>query len=247
MLFQRSVILFIFKGFIHILYFATMYPYFQNLYQALKEASNSQRKKSSEAYMRNQFAFLGVDTSLRRHIFKDFLKTKGKPDYDLLPMLIREMWGLERELQYCAIELATPLHKNWEPDFLVTMEWCITHQSWWDTVDQIASDWLHNYFLHFPTNKVNITRGWNQSDNRWLQRSSILFQKKMKEKTDLGLLSEYILRHAHSNEFFIQKAIGWSLREYAKTDAEWVRNFAENNYLKPLSRREALKHFKTET
>ena len=78
----------------------------------------------------------------------------------------------------------------------------------------------------------------------WLQRSGLLFQKKYKQATDNKLLAKYIQHLSSSNEFFIRKAIGWILREYAKTNAEWVKNFVETNSLSPLSKREALKHFK---
>jgi 3-methyladenine DNA glycosylase AlkD len=87
-----------------------------------------------------------------------------------------------------------------------------------------------------------MTKKWNQSDNLWLQRSSIMFQKAYREKTDTGLLSEYINHCKGSGEFFIQKAIGWSLREYAKTDPKWVRSFVQKNQLPALSKREALKN-----
>jgi 3-methyladenine DNA glycosylase AlkD len=77
----------------------------------------------------------------------------------------------------------------------------------------------------------------------WLQRSSLLFQKNYKKDTDTKLLKEYILQLAPSKEFFIQKAIGWILREYAKTNPQWVQAFTNENTLAPLSKREALKHF----
>jgi 3-methyladenine DNA glycosylase AlkD len=122
------------------------------------------------------------------------------------------------------------------------MEYCITNRSWWDTVDFIATECLGPYFKMYPKHILRITKQWNQSTNMWLQRSSLLFQKNYKKDTDTKLLSEYILNLTSSKEFFIQKAIGWMLREYGKTDAAWVVNFVNKNELAPLSKREAIKH-----
>ncbi|QDY46865.1 DNA alkylation repair protein [Planococcus glaciei] len=83
---------------------------------------------------------------------------------------------------------------------------------------------------------------WSQADNIWTNRTVILHQLKYKQETDTMLLSRIILEHAASPEFFIQKSIGWALREYAKTDADWVRSFVLENELMPLSKREAMKN-----
>jgi 3-methyladenine DNA glycosylase AlkD len=109
-------------------------------------------------------------------------------------------------------------------------------------VDFIATECLGPYFKMYPNQISKITSQWNKSSNIWLQRSSLLFQKNYKKETDAELLSRYILNLRSSKEFFIQKAIGWMLREYAKTDAGWVVDFVNNNELAPLSKREAMKH-----
>ena len=85
---------------------------------------------------------------------------------------------------------------------------------------------------------------WSKSDNMWTNRSAILHQLKFKQETNTDLLFEIIKQHSSSKEFFIQKAIGWVLREYAKTNPDLVKEFVEGHPLKPLSKREALKHFK---
>ena len=99
----------------------------------------------------------------------------------------------------------------------------------------MSSNWTERY-------GKTVMLEWSQSDNMWTNRSAILHQLKFKKETDTELLFEIILQHTHSNEFFIQKAIGWVLREYAKTDPTVVRQFVQEHTLKPLSRREALKH-----
>lgn len=175
-------------------------------------------------------------------MFKEVVASCPMPLFEIVPGIIKEMWSLERELQYCAVELAVLYKNQWQEDFINTIEACIISKSWWDTVDHIASEWAGTYFKLFPGKIKNVTGKWNQSGNIWLQRTSIIFQKKYREKTDTGLLSKYIMNCAASNEFFIQKAIGWALREYARTDAGWVKQFVDATPLKPLSRREALKH-----
>ena len=204
--------------------------------------STKERKEGSEAYMRNQFVFIGVDTTTRRQLFKSFLSSHKKPRYSDLSLLVKNMWQLEREVQYCAIELAALYRREWQQDFIDTIEMCIVTDSWWDTVDHIASEWTGPYFQLFPNQIKKVTGRWNHVGNIWLQRSSIMFQKKYKDQTNTAMLSEYILRCVASNEFFIQKAIGWALREFAKTNKEWVSTFVAANNLKPLSRKEALKN-----
>ncbi|MBS1655677.1 MAG: DNA alkylation repair protein, partial [Bacteroidetes bacterium] len=119
--------------------------------------------------------------------------------------------------------------------------YCITHKSWWDSVDQMASDCTGPFFLMYPELTKEVTGKWNRSNNIWLQRSSILFQKAYRVKTDTALLTKYILYCKGSDEFFVRKAIGWALREYSKTDPGWVVKFCKQNKLHPLSHREALK------
>jgi len=122
------------------------------------------------------------------------------------------------------------------------MEYCIIHKSWWDSVDHIASECLTDYFKIFPEQIFPVTSTWNTSNNMWLQRSSIMFQKAFKQKTDTALLSQYIINRKDSKEFFIRKAIGWALREYSKTNPAWVKQFVKENKLHSLSEREALKN-----
>jgi len=148
----------------------------------------------------------------------------------------------QRELQYCAIDLLLSYHSLWHQDTIILIAKLITNKSWWDSVDPLAYDCAGRYFSQFPSVISNVTAQWNTSENIWLQRSSLLYQKSYKKSTDTTLLSQYIINLAGSKEFFVQKAIGWILREYAKTDEAWVKNFVSKNKIAPLSRREALKH-----
>jgi 3-methyladenine DNA glycosylase AlkD len=120
----------------------------------------------------------------------------------------------------------------------------IITNSWWDSVDFLAKYLLGNYLLQFPEETDSVILKFSNSENMWLNRSAILFQLGYKEKTNFDVLKSVCEKHKTSTEFFIQKAIGWALREYAKTNPETVRNFVSNFNLKKLSEKEALKNIK---
>ena len=109
-------------------------------------------------------------------------------------------------------------------------------------MDTISKYILGQYLLEFPDAVEDTIEKFSNSDNLWLNRSAILFQLGFKEKTDFDLLKAICLQHENSTAFFIQKAIGWSLREYAKTNPHQVIDFVTNSNLKPLSKKEAVKN-----
>lgn len=213
------------------------------LFNELTRSANAENAVAMKAYMKNQFEFLGIPTPERRIIFKDHVKHSVIKSEHQLEVIIKELWMLpEREFQYCAMEILLYYKKLWQQQIIELIEYLLTNKSWWDTVDFLAYDCAGNYFKMFTGKIKTITGRWNRSENFWLQRTSLLFQKSYKEDTDTTLLSDYILHLASSKEFFIQKAIGWILREYAKTNPEWVKDFVSKNKLAPLSQREAMKH-----
>ena len=204
--------------------------------------ANTQQAKDAETYMKNQFTYFGIYTNERRKISNDYIKQIGKLANEELSKIVKELYKMpNREFQYVAIELMAFHKKEWTENSIVLMEFCLVNKSWWDTVDNIASLMLGDYFKLFPHQIKPITSKWNNSKNFWLQRSSIMFQKTYKKNTDVELLSKYILNCSQSKEFFLQKAIGWALREYGKTNPNWVINFVANSKLAPLSKRESLK------
>ena len=117
----------------------------------------------------------------------------------------------------------------------------ITNKSWWDTVDFIASNLVGTYLKRFPGQTETLTTQWMKSENIWLQRTCLLFQLKYKSETNTELLHQFINQLSASNEFFIRKAIGWILREYSKTNPDFVVDYVEKYPLSGLSQREALK------
>ena len=221
-----------------------MHPLTKDIINTFSANNNPAIAAGAKAYLRNQFDFYGLQSPLRRALTKDvFNKHKINTEAELIATA-KEVWELpERECQYVAIELLAKYKKLWTIDSISFFEYLITSKSWWDSVDTIFSLLLAPYFKLYPQQIKSITGRWNKTeDNFWLQRCSIMFQKPYKKETDTDLLQQYILNCSHSKEFFIQKAIGWALREYAKTNPAWVKEFVANNKLANLSVREALKH-----
>lgn len=219
-----------------------MHDYVKGIKKIYAAHSNPEKAVGAKAYMRNQFEFYGLTMPVRRQLSKAYMKATPLPEYAALPGIIETLYALpEREFHYFAIELVAAYKKHWKEDIIKLVEKMIIKNSWWDTVDYIASELSAPYFKRFPERIETITRRWNRSDNFWLQRSSLLFQKNYKAALDKDLLTEYILHLSSSKEFFIQKAIGWVLREHSRHDPGWIKAFVNKHPLAPLSKREALK------
>jgi len=208
----------------------------------LKSLEDKERAQQAKQYLRNQFEFFGIMATQRREAYKLFFKEYKLPEAAIFPDIIHELWNLpEREYQYFGMELLEKFVKKSGKEIIAEIEFTVTNKSWWDTIDMIATHCAGDYFKKFPDEILPITKKWMDSENFWLQRTALLFQLKYKKNTDTSLFEEYIPRLLSSNEFFIQKAIGWVLREYSKTNAQYVIKFIENHQLKPLSQREAMK------
>ncbi|MBC2237800.1 DNA alkylation repair protein [Listeria innocua] len=210
----------------------------QTLFRANRSVADS---KPMEAYMKNQFPFLGIRATERKKLVADFLRENGMPD-DLLELVVELFAEEERELQYAAIDLLSRYGKKQASEAIEIYEQLVTTKSWWDTVDGLAGTVVSNHFKLYPDLIPIYNEAWINGDNIWLARTAILFQLKYKEETNAELLFTNCEKWLGSKEFFIQKAIGWALRQYAKVDSEAVRVFVNNHTLAPLSRREALKH-----
>ncbi|WP_449598771.1 DNA alkylation repair protein [Niallia sp. Marseille-Q9988] len=197
----------------------------------------------SENYLRNQFAFLGIRTPIRRKLTKQFFREYGVPTKEKLKDIIFILWERsEREYQKAALDILEKVKKELTPDDIPWLSSLLVKKSWWDTVDVLSPHIMGNLFTIYPELIAQYADQWIVDDNFWLQRSALLYQLYYKKRTDEKRLFQYILTTADSDEFFVQKAIGWVLREYAKTNPVAVRDFVSFNDLKPLSRREALKN-----
>jgi 3-methyladenine DNA glycosylase AlkD len=192
-------------------------------------------------YMKNKFAFLGIKKPERAVLVKEFLKESKKAnevDWDF----INKCFELpEREFQYLAIAYMDIVKGLITVEDMDRVENLIVTKSWWDSVDSISP--IVGYICaKFPEVRELYVEKWIYAQNIWLKRVSILYQLKYKEKTDTDFLRKAILNNSDTHEFFVDKAIGWVLREYSKTNKEWVRNFTSNNTLSKLSIREGSKY-----
>jgi len=220
------------------------HPYLKEIQKIFVANGDQLIAKGAKAYLLNQFEFYGIKTPLRRQLCKAFYKTHPIKDHTELSKLIKECFNEpQRELHYFAIELLGHHKKIWSIKTIPLIEWMITHQSWWDSVDSTNTHVISKFFLLHPEHIDACTSKWNQSSNKWLIRMSILFQLTYKTKTDTNLLSKYIENSQLHEDFFVRKAIGWALRAYAYTNKKWVIQFVKAHpLLNNLSKKEALKH-----
>ena len=213
----------------------------ENAFAANKNPENA---FAMAKYMKNNFPFFGIKTEERRRIFKEIWKeNKEEVSADARRIALELYSKQERELQYCAIEiLIKELKGNYKKQDIQLIEKLMLNNSWWDSVDTIAKYLLGNYLVQFPEEISNVINRFSNSENIWLNRSAILFQLDYKAKTDAELLFTLCKKHAASKEFFIQKAIGWALRDYSRFNPKGVTEFVHRTDLKPLSKREALRN-----
>lgn len=191
------------------------------------------------AYMREQFPFLGIKRTERDALDREVLAGLPKPTERDLLAVARACWKKpEREYQYFALKYLRKHAKLLNA--LDAVEELLTQKSWWDTVDDLAANVVGPVVAKNPDLKKTMD-AWAKSENLWLARTAILHQLKYKQRTDAARLFKYCRARATEKDFFMRKAIGWALREYAATDPDAVATFVEENEerLSGLSKREA--------
>ena len=229
-----------------------------NIIEEFRQYKNEENAEKQAAYLRHQFEFIGLKTPERRLLAKDFLKEK-KADKKIDWKLVFEFWNLpEREFQYLALDYLHQMKKWLIFDDMEKIKKLTVSKSWWDTVD--ALDELVGHLLLTGRKQATendstayeqvktLVKEWAQAENFWIRRIAIDCQLSFKNQTDLELLSynieKNLLGSSFADEFFITKAIGWALRDLAKTNSAWVIKFIEEheNKMAKLSIREASKH-----
>jgi len=218
--------------------------FINNLIKVFQKHSNVQNKLPMQAYMKHKFEFLGIKSPVRKSLLKNVINEHKEEVSTNCRMIALQLYDLpEREFHYSAMEIIAKFLKNrYEIEDNILIEKMICTHSHWDTVDFITKKILGNYLLCHLEKRDQIITSFSKSDNMWLNRSAILFQLGYKEKTNSTILFNLCKTHAVSNEFFIRKAIGWALREYAKVDPVSVKEFVKTHELSNLSQKEALKH-----
>jgi 3-methyladenine DNA glycosylase AlkD len=220
-----------------------MHTYWAPLANQFEENADPVKALGMAKYMKDHFDFYGVSAPLRKELTRIHIKEHGFPPLEMLDAVMLVAWQLPREMQYSAVEVLVRMRKKLSPDHIPLLETLITTKSWWDTTDGIAPNVLGPILLEHDFLAGEKIVEWIDSGNLWLQRSAILYQLKYKQKLNRERLMLAIDAQMGSKEFFIRKAMGWMLREYAKTDKNWVVAFvASREELSNLTKREALKH-----
>ncbi|KRN11086.1 DNA alkylation repair protein [Liquorilactobacillus mali] len=204
-----------------------------------KLVGEAELKGPMAAYMKNKFFFVGVKTPERKRQSKELLKVSKKMPLKELIQVIDELYQRsEREYQYVAIDISFANVKRFSFTEMKFLTQYVTQKAWWDSVDAWRKV-FGKYVQLYPDEKRRLFELFYKQDNFWMRRISILLQLLEKETMDKELLTLAILYDQHTDEFFIQKAIGWALRNYSKFDSAWVKNFIEEYPLHKLATREA--------
>ena len=211
-----------------------------DIFEVFYQAQNDSKSVEMAAYLKNQFSFLGIAKPQRAMLSREFLKEKKREDGVDWAFIFDCYRKEEREFHYLAISYLLSVKERLTPHDVKNIEELIVTNSWWDSVDSMVPITAELY-RKYPEMK-DVILSWAQNENMWLRRTAILFQLHGKEQTDTALLSRIIELNLDSKEFFINKAIGWALREYSKTNRDWVAEFISSHPLSKLSAREASKY-----
>ena len=215
---------------------------FNKLYEEMIRHKNEEQAQKMSKYMLNKFEYIGIKTPERREIFKNFFKeykNEEKIDWEF----VNKCWENKyREFQYIAADYLKNMKDKLTIDDIPKFKWLILKKSWWDTIDNL--DMTIGALALKDSNVNKILMEWSLDENIWLRRIAIDHQLLRKEKTDIELLEKILKNNLEQTEFFINKAIGWALRDYSKTNPEWVKNFIEKNRenMAKLSIKEASKY-----
>jgi len=216
--------------------------YVRNIDDLFKRNQHPEDALEMKRYMQGKFDFYGIKAPIRRKLVQDYMKKNQRPAYADLSAVVKKFWECpQREHQYFASELVEKYRSDFDREIIDLLEFMIVNKPWWDTVDMIAKKLVGHYFKLYPGQRDKYIDKWISYDELWLQRTALLFQLGYKEETDVNLLF-YIIQNLQDNEeFFIQKAIGWALRDYSKLEPEVVREFVDGRELSKFAYKEATK------
>lgn len=213
--------------------------------QALADAADPEKARGMQAYMKTDMPFHGVQKPGRgiilRRLNAQFVP-RGQEEYE---GLILALWDMpHREEKYIAIGAARHHHRYVVPESLPLYRRLIVEGGWWDLVDEVATHLIRDLVVQYPIAAWAEVDTWIDHHDLWLRRSAIICQVGARDHLDQPRLFGFCSQRAHENEFFIRKAIGWALRDHARTDPEAVARFVlkHRESLSGLSFREATKH-----
>ncbi|MEV0590903.1 DNA alkylation repair protein [Nonomuraea cavernae] len=213
---------------------------------ALREAAEPGKAAAMQAYMKSTMPFLGVQAVPRRAALRQVFAGRRIATAPEWRRAVLELWreAEYREERYAAVELSGHRHyREFQTLYTVPMyEEMIVTGAWWDLVDELATHRIGGLLTAFPDTMRPMLLEWAHDRDLWKRRTAILSQNRFKARTDTALLYACIEPSLSDNDFFARKAIGWALREYAKTDPGEVVRYVRAKGISGLSRREALKN-----
>jgi 3-methyladenine DNA glycosylase AlkD len=212
---------------------------------ALAARRDPDKAVAMQSYMRTDMPFYGVQKPGREPILRHLMRESAPADREAYEAIVTALWELpHREEKYLAQGVAAGLRQFIVPESLPLYRRFIVEGAWWDFVDETATHMIRELVIDRPEETWPVVDGWVDGDDMWLRRAAIICQVGAKERTDADRLWRYCSARAHEREFFIRKAIGWALRDYARTDAAAVAGFVDRHRddLSGLSFREATKH-----
>ncbi len=212
------------------------------IFQDLEKNSDDEKAKIMARYMRNQFCFLGIQTPRRKEMTSLYFKEAKKTKY-IDWKFIDYCWEKSyREAQYVGIDYLKMMKEFLVLEDIQKIKLFLINKSWWDTVDGLHRI-IGDVALKYPKLDKTMIQ-WSLDENLWLRRVAINHQMFRKEKMKEKLLEKILVNNLGKDEFFINKAIGWTLRDYSKTNPEWVRKFIDKHKAKlsKLSIREGSKY-----
>ena len=213
-----------------------------DLINDLEENRNELLAESMSKYMQDKFRFLGVRGASRTKIYKKYFP-EARKSKEIDWEFIENCWNKEeREFQYVVVSYLKAMQKFLKREDISRLKYLIVTKSWWDTVDLLAK--VVGSLVICIEGYDQIMLEWSKDNNMWLKRVAILYQLSLKEKVDEIILDKILVNNLGDIEFFINKAIGWALRDYSKYNPEWVKEFIRKNKdnMANLSIREASKY-----
>ncbi|MGI6359051.1 MAG: DNA alkylation repair protein [Bacillota bacterium] len=208
----------------------------------LRQAADPVKAEGMSAYQKHRFAFFGVQTPERRAIGRRFLLDAKHATVGEIFAAVEQLYAQpQRECHYLAIDLLERSYRRFRYQEFQLLYPLIDRHAWWDSVDalrKVISLWVKGH----PQYLNEVMERLLAADSIWQRRVAITLQLLWKEQTDTAWLCRAILSNIDEGEFFIQKAIGWALRDYAKTNPAWVRRFLARHQLSKLAVREGSKH-----
>ena len=215
----------------------------------LRQHADPIKAKEQQRYMKSTMPYAGLTAGDLRKGVREIFKAMPLSDKASWLSTVEVIWDQAelREERYAAIELLAfnKYQKTWlGPDCLQLLRHMIITGAWWDYVDNLASNHVGVLLARYPKEIKPELEKWIPDPDLWVRRTSILAQLKFKDTTDTDFLHRAIQGSINDNDFFARKAIGWALRQYARSDADWVRSYVDKyqDQLSNLSKREALKH-----